>query len=290
VTSTISAVVALVAFIWWELKHEHPVVDLRLFRNANFTLCLTAMFMMGLVFYAANYLQPLFCQEMLGWTATWAGLALSPGAIIFIANMPLMPRLLKSLTPRYMVLVGFIVHGLACVVMTGWYLEYPYYRILGTRLFEIVGLAWLMVPINVMAFGFLPKENITSGSGLLSLARNFGASCGVSISVTLLARRSQVHQNMLVAHLTPGDESYRTALFRGAQVLLHHGMSLTDATRAAVALVGRELGRQAMMLSYIDTFWLLAIGSFLAAPLPLLIRKPRASPTAAEIKEAAHAE
>jgi DHA2 family multidrug resistance protein len=201
-----------------------------------------------------------------------------------------MPRLLKNLTPQYMVLVGFIVHGLACVVMTRWYLEYPFHLILGTRLFKIVGLAWLMVPINVMAFGFLPKASITGGSGLLSLARNFGASCGVSISATLLARRSQVHQNMLVAHLTPGDEIYRAALFRRTQVLLHHGMSFTDATRAAVVLVGRELGRQAMMLSYIDAFWLLAIGSFLAAPLPLLIRRPKAAATAAEIKEAAHAE
>jgi MFS transporter, DHA2 family, multidrug resistance protein len=289
-TFTVFAVVALIAFIWCELKHEHPVVDLRLLKNTNFTLSVTAMFIMGFVFYAANYMQPLFCQQMLGWTATWAGLALSPGAIVFIAMMPVMPKLIRSITPRYMVLIGFIVHGLACLVMAGWYLQYPFYRVLGTRIFEIVGLAWLMVPINVMAFGFLSKEKITSGSGLLSLARNFGASCGVSLAATVLARRSQVHQNMLVSHLTPGDESYRIALSQGAQALFHHGMSFADAAKAAVALVGKELERQATMLSYMDAFWLLAIGSFLAAPLPLLIRKPKAAPSAAEIKKAADAE
>jgi DHA2 family multidrug resistance protein len=141
-----------------------------------------------------------------------------------------------------------------------------------------------------MAFGFLAKEKITSGSGLLSLARNFGASCGVSLAATLLVRRSQVHHNMLISHLTPGDGSYRTALSQGAQMLFHHGMSFADATTAAVALIGRELERQAMMLSYMDAFWLLAIVSFLAAPLPLLIRKPKAAPSAAEIAKAAHAE
>jgi DHA2 family multidrug resistance protein len=284
------AVICLAAFIGWELKHEHPVVDLRLLENINFSLSMTAMFVMGLVFYAANYLQPLFCQQMLGWTATWAGLALSPSAIVFIAHMPIMPRLIRAITPRYMVVVGFIVHGLACLLMVHWYLEYPYSRILETRLFEIVGLAWLMVPINVMTFGFLPKEKITSGSGLLSLARNFGASCGVSMAATLLARRSQVHQNMLIAHLTAGDENYRHALSQAAHVLFLHGRSFADATTAATALVGSEMQRQAMMLSYIDTFWLLAIGSFLAAPLSLFIRRPANAPARVQIKEAPHVE
>jgi DHA2 family multidrug resistance protein len=201
-----------------------------------------------------------------------------------------MPRLIRTITPRYMVTVGFIVHRLACLVMVHWYLGYPYKDILLTRLFEIVGLAWLMVPINVMSFGFLPKHKITSGSGLLSLARNFGASCGVSSAATVLARRSQVHQNMLVSHLTPTDFSYHMATSQRAQWLFHHGLSLPDATMAANALVGRELQRQSMMLSYVDPFWILAAGSFLAAPLPLLARRPRAVITASQIKEADHGE
>lgn len=288
---TIASAISLIAFIWWELHHEHPVVDLRMFENRNFALSVTAMFIMGCVFYAANYLQPLFCQEMLGWTATWAGLALSPGAIVFIAMMPVMPTLIRKITPRYMVVVGFIVHGFACIVMAGWYLQYPFYRVLGTRIFEILGLAWLFVPIPVMTFGFLPKEKITSGSGLLGLARNFGASWGVSIATTMLARRSQVHQDVLVSNLVPGNPSYHAALVRGTQLLFQHGISLADAKMAAAALVGRELEQHAMMLSYVDVFWLLAIGSFLAAPLPLLIRKPRVALSSAQIKEAsAHAE
>lgn len=142
-----------------------------------------------------------------------------------------------------------------------------------------------------MTFGFLPKEKITSGSGLLGLARNFGASWGVSIAATMLARRSQVHQAMLVSHLAPGNPNYRAALIRGTQLLFQHGMSLADATTAAAALLGQQLERHAMMLSYIDTFWLLAMGSFLVAPVPLLIRKPKVALSATQIKEAAaHAE
>lgn len=286
----LSSIAAVIGFVWWELRHEHPIVDLRLLKHGGFALSVIAMFVMGFVFYAANYLQPLYCQVILGWTATWAGLALSPSGIVTIVMAPFMPRILKRVTPRFTVLAGFILHGLACLVMVGWNLQMPFWKILGTRMFQIVGLTSLMVPINVMGFGFLKKEKITSGSGLLSLARNFGTSCGVSVAATLLARRSQVHQDMLIAHLTPADGSYRIALSQGAQLLFHHGMSFADTTAAAVALVGKELERQAMMLSYIDIYWFLAFCSFLAAPLPLFIRRPKAIPPAAEIKEAPHAE
>jgi DHA2 family multidrug resistance protein len=95
-----------VAFIWWELDQEHPVVDLRVLKNSNFALSVIAMLVMGFVFYAVTYLIPLYAQEMLGWTATTADLCLSPSALIFIAMMRIMPRLIKTQTPRYMVLVG----------------------------------------------------------------------------------------------------------------------------------------------------------------------------------------
>ena len=276
----------LIAFVWWELKQQHPVVDLRVLKNTNFSLAVIAMLVMGFVFYAVTYLIPLFAQEMLGWTATTAGLCLSPSALIFIAMMPVMPKLIKTLTPRYMVLIGFIIHGAACLMMAGWDLQVPYWLVLASRLLEVFGLAGLMVPINVMAFGFLSKEKSTAGSGLLSLSRNFGASCGISLAATMLARRAQFHQSILVAHLTPGDETYRTSLQGAAQLLFHQGSSWADAATTSIALIGRELGEQASLLSYIDVFSLLALLSFCAAPIPLLIRKPKAVPP----PEAFHAE
>jgi MFS transporter, DHA2 family, multidrug resistance protein len=272
---TLISIVALAVFVWWELREKDPVVDLRLLGNVNFSLSVLTMFMMGFVFYAANYMQPLFCQQMMDWTATWAGLGLSPSGVAFVAMMPIMPRLLKWLTPRYMVVIGFMIHGLACLVMVGWNLDMPFWKILGTRTFQTFGLTWLVVPINVMAFGFLTKDKTTNGSGLLSLARNFGTSCGVSLSATLLARRAQAHQGVLISHLTSADETYRSTLTHGAQLLFHHGHSLADSGAASVALIGQTLQHQAALLSYIDSFWVLVICSFVIAPIPLLIRKPK---------------
>jgi DHA2 family multidrug resistance protein len=285
-TFSVLSFCCLSAFVWWELHHESPVVDLRVLKNLNFSLCILMMFVTGAVFYAVTYLIPLFAQEMLGWTATTAGLCLSPSALVFIAMMPIMPWLIRRITPRYMIFVGFTVHGLSCILMAGWDLQIPYWLVLASRTLEICGLAWLLVPINVMAFGFLSKEKVTSGSGLLSLSRNFGASCGISLAATLLARRSQFHQNVLIQHLTPGDETYRASLQRGAEVLFHHGSSLADAATTSFALFGRQLIEQASLLSYIDVFWLLTYLSRAVAPIALFIRKLKAPPP----PEAFHAE
>lgn len=274
-TFAVLGVIALIGFVWWELKHPHPVVDLRLLKNINFTLCVLATLLMGFIFYAITYMQPLFCQQMLGWTATWAGLALSPASVVFVFMMPLMPWLIKRITPRYLTMIGFLIHGIACLLLVGWSLDQPYWKILGSRIVEIIGLAALLVPINVIAFGFLSREKATSGSGLLSLARNFGASCGISVAATLLARRSQFHQNILVSHLTPGEPSYRAALEQNAYLLFHHGRSWADSVTSSVALLGKALEQQALMLSYIDAFWVIAVISFLAAPIALLIGKEK---------------
>jgi len=278
VTFFILSVGCLASFVWWELHHEHPVVDLRVLKSLNFSLCILMMFVMGAVFYAITYLIPLYAQQMLGWTATTAGLCLSPAALVFIVMMPIMPWLIRTITPRHMIFVGFTVHGLSCLVMAGWDLQIPFWLVLASRTLEICGLAWLLVPINVMAFGFLSKEKVTSGSGLLGLSRNFGASCGISLAATLLVRRSQFHQNVLIQHLTPGDETYRTSLQRGAEMLFHHGSSLADSAVTSVALIGRQLGEQASLLSYLDVFWLLTYVSFTIAPISLFIRKLKAPP------------
>lgn len=275
--SALISFVALIAFLWWELHHHDPVVNLRLLKNRNFALSVIAMFMMGVIFFASNYIQPLFCQQMLGWTATWAGLALSPGAIVFIGIMPVMPWLLKRMPAKYLVSVGFVINAIACLSMTGWNLQVPFETVLGTRIVQIIGLAVVMVPINILAFSFLAKEDVTGGSGLLSLARNFGDSCGVSIAATMLVRRAQVHHGLLTGDLVHGVQAYERALNSGAQRLFHYGVPWADAATKAIALVSRTLQQQAAVLSFIDVFWVLVIGSLIAAPIPLLILKVKNS-------------
>jgi DHA2 family multidrug resistance protein len=108
---------------------------------------------------------------------------------------------------------------------------------------------------------------------LINLGRNTGASVGIALATTLLARREQVHQNSLVSHLTPLDGRYQPTLDGMAQNLIHHGSSAADAAVQAPLMLSRMVQQQASMLSFADVFWILGVICFVVAPFVLLIKK-----------------
>jgi DHA2 family multidrug resistance protein len=151
------------------------------------------------------------------------------------------------------------------------------------RIFQSAGMAFLFVPINVMAFYFIPKEKINSATGLMNLARNIGGSVGIANATTLLARRAQFHQTVLVSHLTPFDSTYRAAESGASQLLMQHGANATQALSQAQGLLYGELQRQAMMLAFLDAFWLLGLTFMALIPLMFLMKKapPHKGPSVA---------
>jgi DHA2 family multidrug resistance protein len=151
------------------------------------------------------------------------------------------------------------------------------------RIFQSAGMAFLFVPINVMAFYFIPKEKINNATGLMNLARNIGGSVGIANVTTLLARRAQFHQSVLVSHLTPLDPAYQTAISGASQFLMQQGSSATQALNQAQGLVYGNLIRQATMQAFVDAFWLLGLTFLCLIPLMFLMKKakPHAGPVAA---------
>jgi DHA2 family multidrug resistance protein len=143
-------------------------------------------------------------------------------------------------------------------------------------------MAFLFIPINVMAFYFIPKEKINNATGIINLARNIGGSVGIANVTTLLARRAQVHQAMLVSHLTPLDPAYTASLSGTSRFLMSQGSNSVQALNQAHGLVYGNLMRQASMLAYTDTFWLLGLTFLAMIPFMFLMKKtqPRGTPTA----------
>ena len=136
-------------------------------------------------------------------------------------------------------------------------------------------MAFLFIPINVTAFYFIPKEKINNATGIINLARNVGGSVGIASVATLLARRAQVHQAMLVSHLTPLDAPYRAAVQGASQFLLQQGSSPTQAVTQAQALLYGNLLRQSSMLAFVDAFWLLGLTFIGMIPLMFFLKKAK---------------
>jgi DHA2 family multidrug resistance protein len=145
------------------------------------------------------------------------------------------------------------------------------------RTLQMLGLAFLFVPINATAFPTVPKEKLGSATGLVNLARNIGGSAGIAAVTTILERRSQFHQQVLVSHLTTSDANYMQALRGAAAAIVAQGSSAADAARQAQGVLYGMVQRQAAMLGVVDAFWVLAWVFLALLPLVLLMKKTKSA-------------
>jgi len=269
----IAAAIALIAVVWWELRQPNPIIDFRILKERNFTLATVSMLVLGFVLYGSTTLLPLLLQTLLGYTALLSGLVLSPGGIAICVCMPVVGLLLRRFQARWLVIFGVLISALGLYLMAGFTLQIDFGSAVRGRVVQSLGLGFLFVPISTMAFALIPRERTNYAAGLFNLARNIGGSSGIAAVTTLLARRAQVHQQVLAAHLTPYDPAYREALARTTQMVQAHGASLPDAAAQAHGLIYGSLLQQSNMLAFCDAFRVMAVLFLAIVPLMFLIKK-----------------
>ncbi|MDB5172885.1 MAG: Inner rane component of tripartite multidrug resistance system [Phycisphaerales bacterium] len=254
----------------WELRVEQPVVDLPMFKDRTFGIATLVMFAIGFILFGSTVALPLFMQQMLGYTAKLAGLAITPGGFAVMALMPLVGFLVGRVQAKYLVVFGLLISALALWHMTGFNLQVNFSTMVWARIFQAAGLAFLFVPINTAAYALIPPEKSNNASALLNLARNLGGSVGISVAQTLLARRTQFHQARLVNHVSVFSPATTRMLAGLSRALSPH--TAFEATRKAQGMLFNIVQRQASMLAYIDVFLVLAIASAVMIPVVLLMK------------------
>jgi DHA2 family multidrug resistance protein len=267
------AAVALVSFVLWEWRQEHPVVEIRLFRDRNFAISNLMMLVMGMALYGSTVLLPLYLQTWLGYSAQDAGMALSPGGFAILLLLPLVGKLLSKVDARYLIAFGFLVTSLALQHMA--HTLYPGIDLrtaILMRIFQTCGLAFLFVPINSFVYGGVPPQKSNQVSGIVNLSRNMGGDIGIALVTTLIARRSQFHQARLVEHVVPSaDLDARLAAI--AQHLQQMGIGAVQAAKMAYGQLYAQVIKQAQTLAYLDVLLLLAIFSAVMVPAVFLTRR-----------------
>jgi DHA2 family multidrug resistance protein len=272
--SVVAAVGLLGAFLW-ELSREDPAVDFHLLKERNFLIATMTMFMLGVVLYGSTALLPIFLQTLLGYTALLSGLVLSPGGVLVIILLPVVGKLLTRIESRWLVVFGLLILALSLFHMASFNLEIDFGTAMMARVYQSAGMAFLFVPINVMAFYFIPKEKINNATGIINLARNIGGSVGIAGVVTMLARRAQFHQSVLVSHMTPLDSAYQAMLTGARQMLVAQGSDPVRAAGQAQGLAYGLLMRHATMLAFLDDFWLMGVVILGMIPFMFLMKKVR---------------
>ena len=271
--TTIVSLSALVALVIWEWHHDDPIIDLHLFKDRSFAIGNFLMFMVGFALLSSTVLLPLFMQTILGYTAEQAGLALMPGGFAILMAMPLIGFLLSKYDARWLLVFGLSLLSFALFFMTRFDPQIDFKAAALARVLQGLGLSCLFVPINTAAYAFLPKEKNNAASGLINLGRNIGGSLGISVVTTMLSRRMQFHQARLTGMASAGNAWFETTLHSLIHKFIAHGASLAQATQQAYAVIANMINQQAMMLAYIDDFWLVGWCVVVMIPLVFLMKK-----------------
>jgi len=268
----VTAITALGTAIWWERRHPNPVVDLSLLTERNFVLANIFYFLFGFVLIGATVLQPEMLQSLFGYTATLAGLSLSPGALLLAFLIPITAKFIPWAGAKKLIFLGFAIMAASMWYYTTLDLDVSFWQIVGPRLVLGVGLSFLFVPISSVAYSRLPKEKNNKASSLTNLFRNLGGSFGISFVTTMLARRGQFHQNMLSEHINNSDPIALDSFHHLVRTLEGAGLSAPAATVKAQALTGQLLDHQVSILSFLDCFWLLGLVALVGVPLAFLVK------------------
>src|SRR3979411_371034 len=267
------SMIALVFAIVWEWRHPDPVVEIRLLGDRNFALANIFYFLFGFTLYGSTVLIPQMLQRLFGYTATDAGLVLGPGAFVIVMLAPVVVRILPKIGVKGLIGFGYLVFALAMWYYASFTLATDYRHEAWARALQGLGIATLFVPVSQLAYSNLPKHKNNKASSLTNLFRNQVGSFGIAFCTTLLARRTQYHQSVLVAHSTPLDAGYRRLLGNLTGYFTTHGFGHADAVVHAQAQAFQLLERQAAYLGFLDCFTALGWFVLLGVPLVFLIRR-----------------
>jgi len=271
--ATVVLLVCLVAFLIREFRHDKPLVDLRVFRHRNFALGCLLIGVFGAALYGLVTLLPLFYQELLGYTAFAAGWAVSPRGVGAILAMPIIGILTAKIDNRYLIATGFFLFAISGLRFGEAYLGVSQWTFLWVIIVSGFGSGCVFVPLSATTVAGLPNEEIGNASGLYNLMRNIGASIGISIVNTIVARHQQLHRNELAHSVAPGNVNLVTRLHGLQQFLESQGASASTALNRAYGLINLTVNGQARLWSYVDDFRYMALVCFLCMPVVFMLKK-----------------
>lgn len=278
----VTAIYAFAVWIVWEWYHPNPVVDIRLFQRRNFATAMFFSFTLGIVLYGTTFMIPQFLQVLLGYSAVKSGEALAGGGVAMICMLPLVGTLVSHVDPRKLMAFGFVSISVALYYMSSVFslgMDFP--TAVMIRTFQMLGLAFIFVPQNVLAYVGVPREKNNQISSMNSFVRNVGGSIGIALISTSISRIAQQRRQTLVGHASPGNPAYDTMVGGLTQTLKHQGSSGPDATRQAFGMLSGMIDRQATTLAYVEVISMLAVIVLCLVPFLLIMKRNR--PGAGEV-------
>lgn len=272
--------VSFALFFPWELARKDPIVDVRLLFQRQFGTSFLVMMAVGAVLFSSTQLLPQLLQTNFQYTAMLSGVALMPGGLAMLCMMPIAGQVTNLIQPKYWLAIAMAAIAAGMWHMTSLFPDASFGFFVWARVWQVIALPFLFIPINTLAYSGLRPDQTAQASALINVARNLGGSIGVSLTTTELAQRAQFHQARLTEHAVPSALNFQEAVKQATEYFVAQGSPVLSAKTQAIAWVGRLIAEQSTLLAYIDVFWASGVFALLMIPIALSMRsvKPDAQP------------
>lgn len=275
--------IGLIGAVYWLLYARRPVVEIGVMRDRNFWVSGLLMAGMAMILYGSSVVLPQLAQQDLGYTATWSGLVLSPGAVLIVLTIPLVLKLMPLVQTRWIIAFGFTCLTLSMVYSATLTPQVDFATLVMMRSAQSIGLGFLFVPLTTIAFATIPQRLNADASALFTMFRNVAGSIGISLSTAAITEREQVRSAHLVDNMTPLNEQFNITVERWAQAIRDFTSAAGDPLTLAAGQLYQQMIVQARILAYVDVFIGLGIVAFILIPLCFLL-----SPVKSEGSAGAH--
>ncbi len=268
-----TTIISAICFIWREVSIDFPVVNFKILRHRSFSIGIFTSFALGVALYGSTFIFPVFCQNLLGFTAKQTGLILLPGGVATILCMPFVGNMLKKGIPaQFLSAGGFILFFVFCWMLYGSTLQSGTGDFWWPLIIRGIGMAILFVPLTTLAISDLRGPEIGQGTGLNNMMRQLGGSFGIAIMTTVIHIKTNVNRNILLENYNQYNPAFNERSATMTNNFMAQGFSPTTAQQMANGALEGIVTRQTMLVTYNSMY--LIIGVFTLICIPLIFFQP----------------
>jgi DHA2 family multidrug resistance protein len=265
----VTSVIGLLLFIWRELSTDHPIVNFKIMRHRSFSVGMFTSFILGFGLYGSVFIFPIFCQNLLGFSALQTGELLFPGGLCTIVMMPFIGIMLKKNIPaQFMATIGMFLFFVFCSMLSNATLQSGPSDFFLPLIIRGVGMALLFVPLTTLAIQDLKGAEVGQGAGLNNMMRQLGGSFGIAALTTLIHVRQGFHRSNLLVNINEYNPAFTDRFNAFVRNFMAKGYTYLDAKALAIKAIDGTVTKQSVLLTYSDAYWV--VGLILLCSIPLL--------------------
>ncbi len=287
---TIISVLAGILFVYRQLKGKNPILNLRLLKNRQYAVGTSFGLIQGIGLYASVFIIPVFCQNMLGYTAIDTGLVMLPGGLAAGLMMPVVATIMKKTKIPSIALaaMGFSSFVVFAWLLSGMNMDTNSGDFFWPLILRGVGLGFLFTPLLTITIYPIQNKDVPQATAFMTMVRQLGGSFGIALSTTYLSVRSAFHYSNLSEHVSIFNNTTFERLQSYTHLFLSNGSDLIKAHTQAAAVLKSNITQQAMILTYNDVFLIVGVFFTLCIPFLLLFRTKHKQEVKVELQAETH--